>query len=233
MTSQAPAGTTLKLGSVISAPSLTDRVVGTRSVNSPFLDLFGIVASTARAAGAGTVLNLDSGITIPLTGSSVQIRLAVGEGMQMATGPVGTSIDTAQVRLAIDLKLADTSVTQLLSTLTATSIDVPIYLAAAKGNSTIKAIPCTTDQMVTLTGTSGAADLQYGTVSDAALSDFSTTPAVTPATIASVKLLGVSVARINACGAVMAFPKPVELPKLMSFLRSTFGKAELQDAFDA
>ncbi len=35
------------------------------------------------------------------------------------------------------------------------------------------------------------------------------------------------------CGAVMAFPKPVELPKLMSFLRSTFGKAELQDAFDA
>lgn len=34
------------------------------------------------------------------------------------------------------------------------------------------------------------------------------------------------------CGAVMAFPKPVELPKLMGFLKSTFGKAELEDAFD-
>lgn len=34
------------------------------------------------------------------------------------------------------------------------------------------------------------------------------------------------------CGAIMAFPKPVELPKLMGFLKSTFGKAELEDAFD-
>lgn len=34
------------------------------------------------------------------------------------------------------------------------------------------------------------------------------------------------------CGAVMAFPKPVELPKLMGFLKSTFGRAELEDAFD-
>jgi DNA-binding response OmpR family regulator len=29
------------------------------------------------------------------------------------------------------------------------------------------------------------------------------------------------------CGAVMAFPKPVELQKLMGFIRSTFGTAEI------
>lgn len=32
------------------------------------------------------------------------------------------------------------------------------------------------------------------------------------------------------CGAVMAFPKPVELPKLMSFLKSTLGEIEPEAA---
>lgn len=199
--SQAPGGTALKLASVLHAPSLLDRAIGSRSVNSPALNLYGIVVSTARSAGAGTIANLDTGITIPLTGSHVRVRLAIGEGKQMATGPVGTSIDTAQIRLAIDLGLADTSVSALLSTLTATNIELPIYIAAAPGTATIKAIPCESDRMATLTGISGASEIRFGTVTDAALSDFASPPVPSPATIASVTLLGLPVAQINASGA--------------------------------
>lgn len=198
---QLPLNKSVKISQIISAPALVDRTVATlgNGGDSPEINAYGIVAATARASGAGTIVNLGSALTIPLTGTTVNVKLAVGEGMQSATGPVGTSLTTSQVRLLIDLKLADTSATQLLTTITATSIDLPLYVEAAQGTATIDKIPCTSDDMVDLVGQTGAVKLQYGTVASG-FASFPSSPTVTAGSIASVKLLGIPVAQINATG---------------------------------
>lgn len=207
LSNQAPAGTTVNVGSIISAPAIADRSIGgivSGSDGGATLDLYNVVAATARTAGAGNIINLTTGLTIPVVGSSIQARLVAGQGKQIATGPVGTSINTSQVRLTLDLQLANVSQSVAgLGTLVATSIDLPIYIEAASGTATIKAIPCQNSDMVTLTGTSSAVTLKYGTVTTGALSSFSSSPTVTPATIASVKLLSTAVAAISATGSVV------------------------------
>lgn len=220
---QLPLNKSIEISQLISAPALIDRTVGTLGGggDSPAINVYGIVAATARASGAGTVVNLGSALTIPITGSTVNVKLAVGEGMQSATGPVGTSINTAQIRLLIDLKLADLSASStktvlglpVTTILKATLIDLPLFVDAAPGNATIKAIPCTNDEMVTLTGTTGAVSLNYGTVTNSGLSNFGASPTVSPGTVASVTLLGIPVAQINASGtAAVAAHGPEDHP---------------------
>jgi uncharacterized membrane protein len=206
LTNQASTGTSINLGNLISASSIANRNIGTIASSSDGggeLNLYGIVAGTARTAGAGQIVNLDTGVTIPVVGSSVKVKLVVGQAKQIATGPVGTSIDTAQVRLAIDLQLANVSLAvPTLGTLVATGIDLPIYVEGASGKATVAAIPCQTDgTMVTLSGQTGAVTLHYGTVTNGGLADLSSSPTVTNATIATVKLVNTSVAQISASGA--------------------------------
>lgn len=199
---QLPLNGSVKISQLVSAPDIIDRTVGALGGggDSPEINVYGLVAATARARGAGKVINLGTTLTVPITGTTIKLKLAVGEGIQSATGGVGTSISTAQVRLAADVQLVNTSATLLLSTITATNIDLPLYIEAAPGTATIKAIPCTSPEMVTLTGTSGAVSLKYGTVADSALADFTSSPTVTPASIANVTLLGLPIARIDAAG---------------------------------
>lgn len=205
LTNQAPTGTTVNLGSLLDASSIADRSIGTISSSGSGgadLNLYGIVAATARTTGAGQIVNLDTGITIPVAGSSVKVKLVVGAAKQIATGPVGTSIDTAQVRLAIDLQLANISLAvPTLGTLVATNIDLPIYVEAAQGKATVAAIPCQTDgTMVTLSGQTGAVSLNYGTVTNGGLTTLASSPAVSTANVATVKLLSTSLAQISATG---------------------------------
>lgn len=202
LSSQMPLNLQVKLGNFIDAPAILDKTIGTLSASTALTNVYSLTASMARSAGSGTVVNLTTGLSVPLTGSALSLKLAVGQAVQTAAGPIGTTVHTQQVRLLVTLQLADTKQAfgGLIGTLTATNISLPIYLEAAQGTGTIKSIPCTSSSKVVQTGTSGAVSLQFGTVTNSQLSNFSSPITATPGPIATVKALGQNVATISASG---------------------------------
>jgi uncharacterized membrane protein len=123
------------------------------------------------------------------------LHLVTGEAKQIATGPVGTSIKTSQVRLAVNVTLLNVSIPLVLST----TVNVPIYVEMAQGTGQITGIHCQTDDMVDIHGTSGAVTATIGSVSDSALADLSSPAPIAPATIGNLKVLLASVP-ISASG---------------------------------
>lgn len=200
LSSQMPLNLQVKLGNFIDVPAILDKTIGTLSASTALTNVYSLTASMARSAGSGTVVNLTTGLSVPLTGSAVSIKLAVGQTVQTAAGPIGTTVHTQQVRLLVNLQLADLPLSSGGLTGTATNISLPIYLDAAQGTGTIKSIPCTSSSKVVQTGTSGAVGLQFGTVTDTQLSNFSSSVTATPGAIATVRVLNQNVATISASG---------------------------------
>ncbi len=171
------------------------------------LNLMSVLSAAARTSGNGKIADISTAMTIPVTGSSVGTRLAIGSTMaQIASAKVGSTIRTAPVRMALTVTLVNVD----LGVATAT-IQLPVYLEAEAGQATLAAMPCTVGgTLVQIAAMSGATNLQFGTVSDAALKDFSApvTPVAAPVAVVNigvnVPLLGnVSVpVQVNISGSV-------------------------------
>ncbi|HEY4345567.1 MAG TPA: pilus assembly protein TadG-related protein [Parvibaculum sp.] len=184
---QLPSGTALKLGDMLSAPSIEARTIGSigKGEDGSQFELYSLVAAAARTAGTGKKVDVGTGLSIPITNTSLQASVAVGAPMaQVANGPVGTSVHTAQTRISLNLQLLNISIPLLLST----TINVPIYIEVAPGTATIEAIPCKSEQMVTLKGLTGAVTARYGDVTSG-FSSFSAAPAVSNPSIVDIKVL--------------------------------------------
>jgi len=198
-------GTPTALNKIIDAPDLYDRTLGSLSISDSVetaVNLLDLVSAAAKIVGANRLIDLGTSITIPITNTSIRTRLAVGEPMkQIIMGKKGTSIQTAQTRLGLDVTLASLSI-PLLST----TIGLPIYVEAASGTATIASIPCNRGgTMATIDAVSGVASARIGTVNDAALANFSASVTPGAATIAgigvTVPLLGtINVASVQASG---------------------------------
>lgn len=186
---QVPGSASALLNAVIDTALWQKRQIGSivqQSGNGDLsINLFDLIASAARVYGAGHIADLGTALTLPLTGTSISAKMTVGQQMaSTALAPVGTSIGTSQVRLALTVTAAHVD----LGVVSAT-VSLPLYLQIASGQATVTAIPCNTDgTMATISAAAQAAAIQIGAVSDAALADFSHVPAPATATIANVTL---------------------------------------------
>lgn len=186
---QLPSGTTLKLGNMLSAPSIATRTIGSigNGGDGSQFELYTLIAAAARTAGTGRQIDINTGLTLPITNTSLQASVAVGAPMaQVVNGPVGASVHTAQVRIKLNLQVASLN---LLGIPLAT-VKLPIYIEAAQGTATIDAIPCTDNKKVTLQANTGAVTARYGDVSTG-FTNFSSSPAVLSTSI--VQILGIDV----------------------------------------
>jgi uncharacterized membrane protein len=187
------------LSNVIDLAPLNGRSIGgISSIDGTGLELnlMSLLSASARTVAAGRLVNLGTVLTVPVTNSSISTRLAVGSQMaQVSAGKVGSSIRTAQIRLALTATIANVNLVVATA-----AVQVPIYLEAASGQATLTAMPCQRGGILTqIAATTGATSLRFGAVSDAALQNFSlpVTPVATP--VVSISLLGIPI-RANIAG---------------------------------
>lgn len=159
-------------------------------------NLLDLTTAMARAYGSGHLVNIGAALSVPVTNSSVITRLSLGSPMaSVALANVGTSIATAQTRLALTA-----TVTNVNLGVASAAISLPLYLTLASGTATVAAIPCQANgTMTTLSAAAQAAIVQFGVVSDSDLKNFSSNPPVQPATVVTISVLGIPVA-ITASG---------------------------------
>jgi uncharacterized membrane protein len=171
-------------------------------------NVMSLISASARTLAAGRLIDLGTALKVPGTNTTVTAKLAVGAPFaQIADGQVGARIRTAQIRMAIDVTLADLDPAGIPLTVT-----VPIYLEAASGAATLTALPCTRGgTLAAIAATTGAATLAYGSVSDAQLADFTTAATPAPAPIVSTALLGIPVTIAIQGGTNIAAAGPASL----------------------
>lgn len=171
------------------------------------LNVFDLISAMARAYGPGHIVNLNTSL-----GTGITAQLAVGSPMaSMALARAGTTISTAQARLALRL-----SMTALDILGTKVGVDLPIYLELASGAATVAAIPCRADgTMATLSAASQAASASFGSVSDSAnFLNFGASPVVQPASGAvTLKILGIPL----SVGVAGTFPVAAGAPVAQDF----------------
>lgn len=187
-----PSGATVIPADFLSVSDLSGRTIGSiegLGHDGLKLDVFDLLAGAARAYGTGKSIDVTSGLSIPITNTSLTAKIAIGAPMTTAVdAKVGTSIHTAQTRVALDLKLLNVSIPLVLST----TVDIPIFINAASGTATLTAVPCKSADMVDLHGTTGLVTAQIGDASGS-LSDFSMTPNPPDPAIVNLKVLLLSV----------------------------------------
>jgi len=175
LSGRVPPGTSVRIGDIVDASFFSEKSIGQGSSMASIAALDLVEASVGSASTGRTVT---IGLAIPDVTSA---KLAIGAPMKFAVGPVGTTVHTAQIRLAlsVDLTLLGVGLVQ-----------VPIYIEGAQGTATASDIPCQKSNLAELTGTAGAVTARFATVSDQALVDFSSSP--TPGTAQVLGLLTIS-----------------------------------------
>lgn len=191
---QTPATVAATTGNIVNTALWQKRQVGTIVQQVPgqvALNLFDLVGAMARAYGSGHLVDVGTAISVPVTNSSVTTHLSLGSPMtSVALAPVGTSIATAQARLALTA-----TVTNVNLGIASAAISLPVYLTLASGTATVTAIPCQTGgTMATITAAAQAATAQIGVVSDTDLKNFASNPVIQPAGIVTISVLGIPVA---------------------------------------
>ena len=191
---QVPPGVSATLSQVVNIALWQKRQIGTIIQQDPgqiTLNALDLVTAMARIYGASHMVTLNSAVTLPIVGSGVSTKLTVGSPMaSVGLSPVGTSIATSQVRLALTVTAANVSIPGIATV----NISVPVYLQIASGQATASAIPCVNGgTMATISTQSQAVTAQIGTVTDAALANFGSAPVVSPATIANVTVATIPV----------------------------------------
>jgi uncharacterized membrane protein len=194
---QLPQSASMALSQVIDTTLWTKRPIGSIVQQTPgqvTLNLFDVLAAQARVYGPGHLATLNTGLALPITGTGVTARLTVGSPMtSVGISPVGTSLSTAQVRLALITTAANINLG-----LVSANISLPVYLQIASGTATASAIPCDINgTRATIAAAAQAAAVQIGTVTDAGMKNFAANPTVTAAPVATITLLGIPIA-LNA-----------------------------------
>jgi uncharacterized membrane protein len=142
----------------------------------------------ARLYGSNHLADLGTTLSLPITNTSVSAYLSAGQPMaSVALATVGTTIQTSQVRLALNVTAAKVNLG-----LASAEVTLPLYVQIASGEARVAAVPCQANgTMATIAATPTAATVQVGAVSQAQLQDFSQTPAPGPATVVQLTVLGI------------------------------------------
>jgi len=177
---QAPPAASSAAGNIVNTALWQKRQVGSIVQQVPgqiTFNLLDLTTAMARAYGSGHIVNLNTSILL-VAGTSITSSLAVGAPMtSIALAPVGTSIATAQTRLALTINIVGLSLG-----VASVKVALPVYLELASGTATVAAIPCQAGgTMATLSATSQAAKASFGSISNADLVDFTKTPTLSAA----------------------------------------------------
>jgi uncharacterized membrane protein len=220
---QTPAAASALVGKIVDTTLWQSRKVGSIVQQVPgqvTLNVFDLISAMARAYGPGHIANLTTGI-----GTIITTRLAVGSPMaSVALARVGTTVSTAQTRLALRVQL---TTPPLLGT--TVGVDLPIYLELASGSATVTAIPCRADgTMVSLSAASQAAAARFGSVaSDSDFTNFGASPVVQPASGAvTLKILGIPL----SVGVSGTFPLAAGAPTAQNFTQSDIDNGVIHSA---
>jgi uncharacterized membrane protein len=204
---QTPAAVSARGSQIVNTALWQTRQIGTIVVQTPgqvAFNLYDLVAAMARVYGAGHLVSVGSALNVPGV-ASLTAQMAVGSPMaSVAAATIGTSITTAQVRVAINTAVPGLTILGI----PLASINLPLYLQVASGTATVAAIPCqTSGTMATISAAAQAATVQIGGASGAALTNFGANPVLTPATISvTIPLLGTITIAISGTFAVAAGP---------------------------
>lgn len=194
---------TIPLDRVLGATPFENRVIGsigsTAGDEIPF-NVYDILSGTAMVLGEGQAIGFDTDINLGSL-ASVSGTITVGSPMaHMAVGKVGDSVQTSQMEIQLNAEI-DTGVLSLVNS----RITVPVYIAAAEGTATVVSIPCSDEAVAVLSGTTGAAEVRYGTEGD-----------VTP-TIATIELrVGLATIPVMDLKASGSYPVAAGGPSEMS-----------------
>jgi uncharacterized membrane protein len=155
---------------------------------SATLNAYQLASMTVQVAnGAHAVTVPTSTLGIPgiatLTAASTIIEPPVSA--PFVFGPVGMTVHTSQVRLQLQLQLL--SALSLGGLLGTAPVSLPVYIEIAAGTAQLTGITCGfspgTDAQVTIAATPSAANTYIGNVTPGAMTNFSTTPTVSPASL--------------------------------------------------
>ncbi len=186
---------TVSLGSLLNAGFWQNAEIGSLDSNSALhatLNLFQLNSFAAQLANGSNFVNATNALSIPGV-ANVNVGVTVIEPVQgsyYALGPVGTTVHTAQVRLLLTANLLAAASLGAQSA----PVSLPIYTEVADGTATLTGISCgsdpSTDTVATVAAQSGVANVYVGSVTPAAMTNFSAPVTVSPATI--VNLAGIA-----------------------------------------
>ncbi len=148
------------------------------------MNVLEMIGMAAVLANGTNLLNLTTPITIPGV-TTTTLKLAVIEPPEVKSGPVGTTAQTAQARIQLDLTLLQ-KLTVLLSQGT---VHLPVYLEAAGATGTLTAIRCDIpdeDGDITVHSVAEALSAKIGTATDASMTDGSIPAVVNPAELVNI-----------------------------------------------
>ena len=177
------------------------------------LSALDLLAAGAALGNGDRQVSLALGAGIPgLVG--IDAQLSVGEppqgGAWYAIGGAGTVVRTAQLRLRLVAELLGSGA------LAGAPIRLPLYLELAQAEAVVGAAACPAGSApsgsATILTRPGVLRLMVGEVDAATFGDFNTRPAVAPARLAEVRLLGITVLKVLAAALVeIAQATPVPL----------------------
>jgi uncharacterized membrane protein len=162
------------------------------------LDALDLLTAVLLASGAGHQVVVSLGAAVPgLT--QVQVGLTALSPPQIAFGPVGTTVTSAQVQLTLGVGVTVAGLA---------AVTVPVVVSTGQGRATLSAIACggsTTPSAIDVDVTTAAATLGIGTLDS--------TGTVQPAPLVSVA--GVSIeaqaqATVASAGGSLAFAPPYD-----------------------
>jgi tight adherence protein G len=155
------------------------------------INVMDLVSSTAGLANVKNQVSLDLAGQVPGL-LSLKVDLAVGERAQqseyVAVGDVGATVSTAQTRLRLVAEVGGSGL------LAGTKVRLPLAVDLAYATGTLTNVSCSGDPSkatATVAAGPGLAKAWIGELSDAALTDFSTSPAISQAKIVDTLLIKV------------------------------------------
>lgn len=157
-----------------------------------------MLTATAALANGKSQADINLGAAVPGL-ASVSLRLVIGESARQsawfAFGETGTVVRTAQIRARLTVKVGG------LGTLLGSLVTLPIYLDVAQAEGKLAELSCPTGRIeslaVKIDTTPGVADLRIADIGAAAMNDFSRAPAMAPAKLVDVSLLGLGLVSVS------------------------------------
>ncbi len=161
-------------------------------------DALTMLTAAAALANGNNQADIDLGADLPGLASAT-LGIAVGEPAQhsswLAVGETGTMVRTAQIRVRLIVKVGGQD--SLLGNL----VTLPIYVDIAEAEGRLAGISCSTGRadslQVTVDTTPGVADVRLADIGRAAMNDFSRKPALSPAKLVDVSLLGLGLVSVS------------------------------------
>jgi uncharacterized membrane protein len=196
--------TKLPVGKLLGLGSLANASIGSAGNYSITANVLQLVTASAILGGKhqielGTGLNLGGLAT-------VIVKIAIGEPAQSTpffrVGAVGSIVRTAQIRISLYVGLLNSSI---LGLVTLGDLKLPIYVDVASAEGELKSVSCPAGPQSAKVGIgviTGIAGVYLVNLSDSDFKNLNKKPVVTNFAIAQLKVLGLSVATVNAKAAI-------------------------------